>query len=213
MREYRIGQHPISPDYFKERIGPETRVGIFIDAPNLNDAIKIMGLRQKNTGLDYMKLKEFLVGRGELAIARYYTAKSFSRWNPPFLAKMREFGYGVVEDTVNPVTGKPASTDTSLVADLCLDVSKYEVAHIVSGDKDFAYPIERLVGDFGKRVYILTAEEKLAIELREVERKLYPNVQILLLDECYQWFSRRRPSRRKQAGQLKLTPAAKERRR
>ena len=53
MREH-IGQHPISRDYFKEIISPGTEVAIFIDAPNLDSAIEIMGLKARKN-LDVIK--------------------------------------------------------------------------------------------------------------------------------------------------------------
>ena len=178
----------------KEQLGPSPRLAIFIDGPYLSKAANSLGLRDNNTDFDFQKMLKFLADpeKCRLATARYYSGLTFSPTAYPFFGKLERLGYEVIASKGNPVTGKTAPVDHQLLTDLCLLKDTYQIATVVSGDGDFAYAIEGLAGNFGKRVNIIAARHNISTSLLELADKYPQKVRILLLDEHYQWFTMRR---------------------
>ncbi|TSC53080.1 MAG: hypothetical protein LiPW16_490 [Microgenomates group bacterium LiPW_16] len=167
----------------KEKLGPSHPTAIFIDGPYLSKAADFIGLRKNNQDFDFEKMLKFLLGPGKLITARYYTGLKFSPQVQPFFNKLEEFGYVIIQSTENPVTGKVAPVDHQLLSDLCLLKDSYEIANVVSGDGDFAYPIEKLTRDFGKRINIIAARHNMSTRLLALAQTYPLTVRILLLDK------------------------------
>lgn len=124
--------------------------------------------------------------------AKYYTGLSFSPSAQPFFRKMESFGYEIIKSKENPVTGKKAPVDHYLVTDLCLAKDSFDIATVISGDGDFAYPIEKLAVEFGKKINIVAARHNISTDLLALANKYPLQVSILFLGEHYRWFTMRR---------------------
>jgi uncharacterized LabA/DUF88 family protein len=175
----------------KERLA-HLKTAVFIDGPYLSKAAGTLKLRDKNMDFDFQKMLLYLLGPGQLVFAKYYTGLSSSPSARPFLHKIQQFGYEVVEAIENPVTQKPAPIDHVLITDLCLSQDQWQVAHVVSGDGDFAYPIKRLVTEYDKKIYIVAARHNISTLFLNLAEIHPSNIKILLLDDHCSQFTMRR---------------------
>jgi len=138
---------------------PADRVMVFIDLANVQKAV-----RNKETSgfrLDYYRLVNELAGSRRLIGAYIFDAVSTSdrsAFNPKWrlLDALRFLGFRVMAREVNyGEEGQQKEVDVALATELvaCAFRDAFDVAIVVSGDRDFVPAIERVRSE-GKRVEV-----------------------------------------------------------
>lgn len=115
---------------------------VFIDGNNLFHSAKQLGLE-----LDYGKLLAHLAEGRELVRAFFYTGvdESADRQRG-FLHWLRRNGFRVVQKPVKTEKdgSRRARLEVEIATDLLANAGSADVAILVSGDEDFAYPLQAL---------------------------------------------------------------------
>jgi len=175
-----------------EHVAPPPKMAVFIDGPYLSKTTESLGLRNRNMDYDWGKMLSWLKGKCNLVGAYLFTGLSFSASAQGFFRKIESLGYTVVQSRDNPVTDKVAPVDHQLLTDLCLLADSYQIATVVSGDGDFAYAIERLARDLGKKVNIVAARNNTSMALTALTKKYSGQIRIFYLDDIHPSFVMRR---------------------
>lgn len=118
------------------------RCAVFIDGNNV-----FHSARQHGFEVDYARLLAHLVGGRELLRAFFYTGvdenadrqRSFLHW-------MRRNGFRVVQKPVKVEKdgSRRARLDVEIATDMVAYADKVDLVILVSGDEDFAYPLQAL---------------------------------------------------------------------
>jgi len=119
-----------------------TRLALFIDGNNLYHAAKQQGFK-----VDYGRLLAELTAGRELLRAIFYTGvDEQADRQRGFLHWMRRNGYKVVQKPVKLEKDgvRRARLEVEIATDMMAYADKIDLAILVSGDEDFAYPLEAL---------------------------------------------------------------------
>lgn len=119
-----------------------TRLALFIDGNNLYHAAKQQGFE-----VDYGRLLQELTGGRDLLRALFYTGvDEQADRQRGFLHWMRRNGYKVIQKPVKLEKDglRRARLEVEIATDLMAYADKIDQAILVSGDEDFAYPVEAL---------------------------------------------------------------------
>ena len=146
----------------------QPRAFLAIDMANL--AHMLDEVRRRGKDLDYRKLIDWLAEGRHLTNAKVYTGlDSNKQVINSFLGRLKTFGYEVVEvrgKTYQDGSTKRPNADTMIITDILSMIGSYDEATLVSGDGDFAYPVEILLR-MGKQVRVVSTRHPLAQALRE----------------------------------------------
>jgi uncharacterized LabA/DUF88 family protein len=118
------------------------RCVVFIDGNNLFHSAKQLGLE-----LDYGRLLAHLVEGRELVRAIFYTGvDEGAERQRAFLHWLRRNGFRVVQKAVKAERDgtRRARLEVEIATDLLAAAGAMDVAVLVSGDEDFAYPLQAL---------------------------------------------------------------------
>lgn len=119
------------------------RCAVFIDGNNLFHSARQLGFE-----VDYTRLLQVLVGRDrELLRAFFYTGvDEAADRQRGFLHWMRRNGFRVVQKPVKQEKdgSRRARLEVEITTDMLCYADKVDLVILVSGDEDFAYPLQAL---------------------------------------------------------------------
>lgn len=119
------------------------RCAVFIDGNNLFHSARGLGFE-----VDYLKLLNVLVGRDrELLRAFFYTGvDENAERQRGFLHWMRRNGFRVIQKPVKQERdgSRRARLEVEITTDMLAYADKVDLIILVSGDEDFAYPLNTL---------------------------------------------------------------------
>lgn len=141
------------------------KIAIFIDAANFEISLKQSGLR-----VDYKKLLRQFKKQGELVILKYYSPVFKTQGQDRFFTFIKNGGFKIVTKNIKVIkSGKKfqnkANFDVEITFDAAVNLDKYEIMILFSGDSDFVY----LVSELQKRkIYtiVISPQWRTAKELR-----------------------------------------------
>lgn len=143
----------------------QDRLCIFIDAGNVFHAADSLKIR-----VDFAQLVTELTGDRKLIRPYYYGASANTAAQQRFFDKLRHLGFEVKTLPLRQYQGTPfeKGIDVMLVTDMLTFAhhDTYDVALLVSGDKDFTYPVQS-IQTMGKFVEVAAFEHALANELQQ----------------------------------------------
>ncbi|MFX1284849.1 MAG: NYN domain-containing protein [Promethearchaeota archaeon] len=144
------------------------RIALFIDGGNLYHAAKLLGFK-----VDFLRLKTYFVSKEmNLFQAFYYSAYDPSEgFIMKILDWLRYNGFTVVTKEVKKITHSyiKGNMDVELVVDMLLNLDRYDIAVLFSGDGDFTRCVSELQKN-SKHIWVVSTEKSdpplLAHELR-----------------------------------------------
>ena len=155
------------------------RISIFVDGNNY------FYLRKKNLGwsIDFRKLIEHYGKMGDVVDAFYYSAIDMSRPLNSFFMALPHSGFALVSKPLKTIGNdgdayQKGNLDVEIVMDLLTTIDNYDMAVLISGDGDFARPLEFLRAR-GKRFQVLSHPAVVAKELLAVVGMHYVNIATL----------------------------------
>lgn len=130
------------------------RIGLFVDVANLFHSIRERGSEKPR--IDYAALLAFAKERGQVCVAKAYTAYRPERPEEGrFLLALRLMGFRIVREPLKSITGENnGNLDTAIAFDIGVEARHLEEIILASGDGDFAVVVRRL-HSLGKRVTIV----------------------------------------------------------
>ncbi len=146
---------------------PEQRVMVFIDLCNVK--IPFDGFRFRNVRIDYeCMVNELLDGR-KLVDAYVYDGKYPDGSHSGLKGTLERRGFRIVEKDFDPKVGVQKEVDVALATDVISFAyeDRYDVAIIVSGDRDFR-PAIQIAQKLGKRVEVSAFRDSTANAIIEV---------------------------------------------
>lgn len=163
----------------------DDRVMIFIDYRNVEDGT--LGLNH-NTTLDLIRMTHVLTGPRSLVAAYVFDARSrflLKKSDPAWLLheRLRDYGFRVVaRDCLDENRAIQKEVDVAMASEIIVHalMDHYDVAIIVSGDRDFVPAIQH-VQAAGKRVEVAAFENALSDESKRVSDIYYQLDKIPLL--------------------------------
>jgi uncharacterized LabA/DUF88 family protein len=160
----------------------EERLYIFIDGGNIFHAANTL-----NVHIDLAKLVTALTANRTLIRAAYYGATMNTPIQHRFFDKLRHLGFIVKTRPLRQYQGTPfeKGIDVMLVTDMLTlaHTNTYDIALLVSGDKDFTYTLQELK-TLDKTVEVAAFNHALATELRQIANhtiildNLIPNIKL-----------------------------------
>ena len=133
------------------------RVALFIDGGNLYHAAKNLGFK-----IDFLRLKQYFVSKEmELFKAFYYSAYDPSEG---FIMKILDWlkhnGFSVVTKEVKKIAHSyiKGNMDVELTIDMLLNMDRYDIAILFSGDGDFTRCVSELQKQ-NKLVQVVSTEK------------------------------------------------------
>lgn len=138
----------------------DERVAIFVDAANIE--------RSLTWDIDYAKALDYFLGMGRFAGAYYHTVEDDAF--RPFHDQISHAGFTVRRKTpwrTSKESGERrlrTHVEADLVIEFVSALETFDVAFIFSGDSDYA-PLVKWAQMRGKRVYAVTARERISGEL------------------------------------------------
>ena len=139
-----------------------TRVAVLIDGNNI-----FHSARQISREVDYSLLREFLVGNDELVRTFFYTGvEEGADRQRGFLHWMRRNGFRVISKAVKLEKDgtRRAHLETEITTDLVSIANYVDRIVLVSGNEDFAYPIQA-ISQLGVRVEVAGFRDAMANKL------------------------------------------------
>lgn len=137
---------------------PNERLGIFIDAPNLNHALRILDFQ-----IDFFLLKKHFAGLGQLLRCYYYVAVPENQPGggvQKTVDWLEYNGWAVVQKPVKQMNNYAEGTfvrkgnlDIEIAVDMLTLSPNLDHLILFSGDGDFSYLVEALQ-TMGKRVTV-----------------------------------------------------------
>lgn len=171
-------------DKLKEII--KGRIGIFIDAANLEHSVRDMWVNPKDVPeslqhltadtlkwkVDYRALRDFWTGLGEVWDFRFYSADFGSEGHRKFLYFLEKgAGYTLITkplkeygDHTPEAPHRKANFDVEIAVDATFNTDRFETLVLFSGDCDFEYLLRSLRGR-GKRAIVFSRTGHVAKEL------------------------------------------------
>ncbi|MFX1299350.1 MAG: NYN domain-containing protein [Promethearchaeota archaeon] len=172
-------------EYVKEQtnIMPKEKLCIFIDGGNVFHAANSLKIH-----IDLAKLVAALTGNRTLTRTYYYGATLNTPTQQRFFDKLRHLGFTVKTLPLRQYDRIPfeKGIDVMLVTDMLTLAhnNTYDIALLVSGDKDFTYTLQELK-TLGKTVEVAAFTHALASELQQAADNtilldhLIPNITLL----------------------------------
>lgn len=153
------------------------KIAIFIDEANLiSSAIEL------KIFIDYIKLKDYLVGKNELYNCFFYTQGSYEDYHDSeksdFYKKLTLNGFTVKMKPIKKIPGtdkirSKCNVDVELTLDVATTVNNYDIAILLTGDGDFCKLVEFLRFK-GKEIICASTRETSSIDIRNaVDKFIY----------------------------------------
>jgi uncharacterized LabA/DUF88 family protein len=139
-------------------------VVVFIDGNNIFHSAKTVGV-----DIDYQKLLRLVAGSREVLRAIFYTHVDETERQRGFLLWMSRNGFRVVQKVSKE--GKRADITAEMVTDMCMLSRHVQTVILVSGDEDFAYPLD-LISREGVRVEVASFRSATASKLADVADRI-----------------------------------------
>lgn len=142
------------------------RICIFIDGSNLFHSSKQVGIK-----VDLEKLRDVLVGDRKLIRPYFYSAEdNKNNKQKNFFNKLKYLGFDVKTLPLRRYREDAPfekGVDVMLVTDMLILAHRdvYDTAILVSGDKDYVYPV-KAVKEIGKKIEVASFEYSVARELK-----------------------------------------------
>lgn len=151
---------------------------LMIDGDNLLFAQKYLGW-----WIDPGKLRSYVSKMGDLVDSNYYVSlhDEISEEKDRFLKALTHLQFRVVGSPVKCIrlpdgtVKNKTSLDIKIAVDSVITSDQYDELVLVSGDGDFTYLIETLLAK-GKRFYVLSIDQMIAKELKELAGAHYINL-------------------------------------
>lgn len=144
------------------------KMGIFIDAANLELSVKDLGFR-----LRYKKLYTWLSQQGTISYLGFYTARFDTKEHDNFLTTLKKIGYKLVTKKLKLIQQKSgthplrkANFDVEITVDALRRIEYYQTIVLFSGDSDFAYLLNHLRKK-GKTIIVVSLRYHVSRELIE----------------------------------------------
>jgi uncharacterized LabA/DUF88 family protein len=149
------------------------RVYVFIDAANLESAVKDAGW-----WIDYQKLYLFFKSQTDLVQIRFYCVKHDTKSQNGFFTVLKRFGYKLTTKPLKIIRHseghtRKANFDVEIALDAYISKDNFDTLVLFSGDSDFKYLVEVLRKE-GKRVVVISSKFHVSKELIEAADKFIP---------------------------------------
>jgi len=141
------------------------RVCVFIDAANLENAIKDL-----DWWMDYRKLWDYFTQETRLTSIRFYCPRFKDRRQDKFFVVLKHIGYKLITKSLKIITDKSeeynrkANFDVEIALDAWTSKNDYDTLILFSGDSDFDYLIKKLRQE-NKRVMVISSRYHISHEL------------------------------------------------
>lgn len=141
------------------------KVFVFIDAANLEKAVKSLGWR-----VDYKKMHRYFEVNMELVGIRYYSARFDDVSQDNFFVVLKKMGFKLVTKPLkiikvgSTVRERKANFDVEIALDAYLLRQKYSTLVLFSGDSDLDYLV-RLLRGRRKKVIVVSTRYHISKEL------------------------------------------------
>lgn len=145
------------------------RANIYIDGANMFYAQQKMGWF-----IDWQKVQLWLAKKYQINEIRFYIGKKKQdKKQEKFYKKLKKYGYVLITKPIKKIysgeLGKyffKANLDVEIAVDMVLDVGKYEIALLFSGDSDFEYVIQKIKTS-GRKTVVVGIERSISKELKK----------------------------------------------
>jgi uncharacterized LabA/DUF88 family protein len=150
------------------------KVCVFIDAANLESAVKKLGW-----WIGYEKFYNYFKKETDLVQIRYYCVRHNTESQDRFFTFIKRRGFKLITKPIKEIKRKEgeiykyirkANFDVEISLDAYILKDSYQTLILFSGDSDFKYLIETLKKE-GKRIIVVSSKHYISKELIEVADK------------------------------------------
>ena len=166
----------------------DKKVFVLIDGANLYHAA-----HQAKINIDFPTLYSWFKDNSRLEKIIYYTAHNpEDEKQQTFISTLEETGYEIVKKPIKVfATQTKGNLDVELTVDAILNLEKYDILVLLSGDGDFTYLLQKLY-TFNKKVVVLGVGGFVSYELHQEADSYY------FLDRVRNiWQARKKPKNKK----------------